>query len=325
MLLHPTKTYTIISEEAYADEMQKIVAALAQYENSGYFLSADGKKMYYEFFKVENPVGNIIIVHGYTEFTKKYYELTWYYMHMGYNVFLFDLRGHGNSHRDVENLEMTHVDKFEDYVSDLDCYVQQIVAPNSDAAPLYIYAHSMGATVSMLYITRYENAVKRAVLSAPMVYPFTPPLPRFMLKKLLTGEARKFGWHAKFKFSHDFNPNVNVEKSNDASPSRFKYNLDLRIQNLQYRNTSSTNRWNFEAVTVIEKALNKNYIQKAYPNVLLISAGQDTSVKVAPQKKLAKLLKCNYKVYPNAKHSLYTQNEAELREYLETVLGFFAE
>ncbi|MBQ4631393.1 MAG: alpha/beta hydrolase [Clostridia bacterium] len=323
MLFKPEYKYEIINETEYFEKMDELNKTLKSYVQSGFFTSFDKTRMYYEFFKVENPIANIVVIHGYTEFTKKYYELSWYFMLMGYNVFLYDVRCHGNSHRYSKNTQITHADSFEDYARDLDCFINQVVEPNCENAPVYIYSHSMGGAIAGLYLSNFKNKIKKAVLSSPMVYPKTPPFPRFVLKKLMKGEARKNGWNARFKFTSDFNPNAKLEQSNDISENRFKYNLDLRIKNANYQNSYGTNRWNYEAITVIEKLLCKNRMKNIGAKVLIISAEKDNSVKVKPQKKLAKLLKCEYKVFRGAKHCLYTVNDALLKEYVDTLVEFF--
>lgn len=323
MLFEYQSKYSIVNEEEYSEKMDEISKKLKEISASGYFTSFDGAKMFYEFFKVKNPKANIIVVHGYTEFTKKYYELTWYFLNMGYNVFLYDVRGHGYSARAVSDTEMTHVDKYEDYAQDLDAYINNIVIANSDGAPLYLYAHSMGGAIAQLYLQSHKTSIAKTLLSAPMIYPFTPPLPRFMLKKLLKGEAKKFGWDAKFKFSSNFNPDVKIEKSNDTSLARFRYNLNMRINDLNYRNSFGSNSWNFEAITAVEKILNKKRTKNVNTELFVVIAGKDTSVNPKYQKKFVKLTKCRYKLFENAKHSLYTQADKELKEYVDTVLEFY--
>ena len=324
MLFCPTYKYTIIKDDEFSEKMQEITKILSNYANCGYFPTLDNKEIYYEYFLSENPVANIIIVHGYTEFTKKYYEMVWYFLNMGYNIFLYDARGHGYSTRHNDDLELTHVEKYEEYTADLDTYIKQIVIPNGSDMPLYLFGQSMGGTVAQMYISSYENNIAKTILSAPMVYPYTPPLPRFVIKKLLAKEARKFGWDAKFKYSSSFNPEINMEKSNDQSYNRFKYNLESRINNIKYRNSYGSNRWTYEAVSAIEKLLNKKAVKKVKSEVLIIIAGKDSAVNPKHQKKLAKLLNCKYKVFDNAKHSLYTLPDKELSEYISTLLSFYS-
>jgi len=317
----PTK-YEIIKDEDYFSKMKDITNKLLQIRVCGYFDSFDDAKMYYEFFKVKNPKANIVIIHGYTEFTKKYYEMTWYFHSMGYNVFLYDIRCHGYSQRYSDDLEMTHIDTYETYVKDLDIYINKIVVPNSDGAPVYMYAHSMGGAIAQLYLSKGKTKIKNAVLSAPMIYPCPPPLPRFVLKTLLKFAAKKVGWETRFKYSNEFNPEATLYGSHDSSYNRFRYNLEMRIADKMYRNSYGSNRWTYEAISVVEKVLNKKATNNVKSNLLIVIAGKDTAVCSKHQKKLAKMLNCKYKFFENSKHSIYSADDKTLKEYVDIIMNF---
>ncbi len=63
----------------------------------------------------------VVILHGYTESAEKFRELAWYFITEGYSVFAMDHRGHGRSVREVEDLSLTHVDHFGDYLRGTIC------------------------------------------------------------------------------------------------------------------------------------------------------------------------------------------------------------
>lgn len=323
MVINSSHNVNILSESEFENKILDIENYLSKYVHKGYFKSFDNAKMYYEYFLTNENRASVVIVHGYTEFLKKYYELAWYLLQTGYNVFIYDLRGHGFSHRDIENPEITHVNDFNDYAKDLDCFINNIVIPASDA-PIYIFSHSMGGAISAIYLSNFKSKVTKAVLSSPMIYPVCPPLPRMILRKLMASEAKKSGWMSKFKFSSDFNPDVTLNKSMDLSRSRFQHNLNMRISEPLYQNSSSTNRWNFEALGVIKKVLNRRTLKNICADVLVMTAGKDTVVKLKPQKKLVKYLGCKYKYFPDAKHSMYTMPKDKLEEYISEILNFYA-
>lgn len=324
MLFTPSFKLNIIHESEFNDKMSTVDAELLKYEQNGYFKSFDNSNIYYEYYKAVDSKASIVIVHGYTEFSKKYHELCWYFLEMGFNVFIYDQRGHGKSQRQVENIRITHVNDFNDYVKDLSCYIDDIVIPNSDNKPVFIFSHSMGGAVAALYLSICGEKVQKAVLSAPMVYPVSGVhLPHKVLRALVSGEARKYGWEAKFKFSGEFNPDDKFEKSSDLSENRFKYNMNTRIKHEEYQNSSSSNRWNFEVLGVVDKLLNRRTVKSILAKIVIISAGADTVVSVKHQKALAKLLKCDYIVLENAKHSLYTAKPEELYKYIKILIDFY--
>lgn len=323
MLYSPTNSLKIIKESEYTEKIKYITDTLGNHLVSGYFKSYDDAEIYYEYMKVENPRGSIVIVHGYTEFLKKYYELCWYFANLGYNVFMYDARGHGFSHREVPDTELTHINSYNDYAKDLDCYIRSIVTPNCDNTPIHLYSHSLGGAVSILYLSNFDTPVKKTVLSAPMIYPVCVSLPRFVLKKLVEGEANKFGWNARFKFSSHFNPDAKAENSSDASHERFYYNLNMRINEPRYRNSAGTNRWMHEALRVIEDILNKKTIKNINTELLMVIAGKDTVVRVKPQRKFAKKVGCKVLYFENAKHALTSMPEADLKTYIEKLTEFY--
>ena len=323
MLFKATGKYKIIDDNGYDDKMNQIHSEFEKHKETGFFNSFDGAKLFYEYIRTENAKASIVIVHGYTEFTKKYYELAWYFLNSGYNVYLYDARSHGLSHRYTDDFQMTHIDRFEDYVEDLNSYIDTVVIPTNSGTDVYLFGHSMGGATVAMFNAKYPYKAKKAVLSAPMIYPVCPPLPRQILRFLIKGEARKFGWNAKFKFSSDFNPDAKVEKSHDLSKSRFEYNLRMRVKEVRYQNSYSTNKWNFEAVSIIDRILDKKVASKTKAKSLVISAGKDTAVKLRPQKRYARLVKAQYLYFPESTHSLYTLPSDILGTFIGTLVKFY--
>ena len=155
----------IIPEEKFAEEIVKIENELSKICRQGYFDSFDGKKLYFEYFLKQNAKASVVIVHGLSEFTKKFYEITYYLLSAGYNVFLYDQRCHGRSCRLGAHKDILHVDNFTDYARDLNEYINNVVMPASDK-PIYVYSHSMGGAVTALYLEKWQDTVKKAVMSA---------------------------------------------------------------------------------------------------------------------------------------------------------------
>ena len=81
----------------------------------------------------------MVLLHGFTEFPEKYRELCRYLRQAGCTVWLPVLRGHGQG-------GIVHVDRFEDYVRDMACFLRDIVPER----PL-LFGHSMGGGVAMQY------------------------------------------------------------------------------------------------------------------------------------------------------------------------------
>lgn len=321
MLYTPEKT-NVISEEEFSARIVEIENTLSGFAEEGYMPSFDGTKLFYRNYLVKDSIGSIVIVHGFTEYCIKYTELVWYFINAGYNVFTYDHRGHGLSEREVEGYLLAHVNSFDEYVSDLECFVNNIVIPAAGKNNINIFSHSMGGSVTTLYLMRCGDTVSRAVLSSPMVMPYTQKCPVWVLKLLLKSESKKYGWDARFKYASDFNPNHPFEKSHDSSYPRFRHNLNIRLSDERYQTSCSTNRWMHEAVTVGKKMLSRKGIKGIKAKTLLINSGSDNVVRPKPQKKLARLLGSEYVSIPDAKHSAFITASPKLEEYLQTVFEF---
>lgn len=316
----------IIKEAEYPAVMASIEKTLAEYAVRGTFDSFDGCQIAYEYYLTENSRASVIIVHGFTEFSQKYHEMCWYFMRMGYSVFLYDQRGHGLSGRSVSDPHLAHIENFYDYVRDLEEYCDRIVIPNTDGTPIYLYSQSMGGAVSALYLAAHSEKIDRAVLSAPMICPETRGIPRKIVQNFVKKAAGKYGWENKFKYAGEFTSEVKFDQTSDLSRNRFEYYLNIRIGDIHYQNSSSTNRWIHEALSVQDILLNRRTAQKIKSRVLIISAENDTVVRNRPQQIFASLLPLGRFVQmAGAKHNLYNSAEPTLSEYVNLILNFFGE
>lgn len=326
MLFHPTYNIEILQEAEYSDRIVEIEAALKACAHSGLHKSFDGCELYYEYFLAENSRGNIVIVHGFTEFLQKYYEMAWYFLHMGFNVFTFDLRGHGLSARKMENPQIVHIDSFSQYVDDLESFIDQVVIPNGGGRELMLYAHSMGAAVAVMYIYREKHRIRRCALSSPMILPRTHGIPAALVRALVRREGERKGWEAPFKYAGKFSANPDFEKSNDLSRARFDYQLALRVREPRYQTSTATNRWIYESVGVRNELMKLVRSRKTDCAMLLLSAGMDNTVHVSAQKRIVQHIpKARFECFGNARHTIYNGTTDMIERYVNLIVDFFNE
>ncbi|MEH6718572.1 MAG: alpha/beta hydrolase [Aurantimonas endophytica] len=112
--------------------------------------------------------GTVILLQGRNEAIEKYFETITDLNRRGYAVVTFDWRGQGGSDRLLRGSSLGHVRHFGQYVSDLECVIQDIVLPDC-RGPYAILAHSMGALVALRASPRLTNIVERMVLCAPLI------------------------------------------------------------------------------------------------------------------------------------------------------------
>lgn len=266
----------------------------------------------------------VVIVHGYTECAEKFRELAWYFIQNGFSVFSMDQRGHGKSVREVEDLSVTHVEHFSDYLSDLEQFMEKIVYPRTHGQKLCLFGHSMGGAVAAFALIEHPEWFSRAVLNAPMIAPITKPLPRLAAKALsdmycLVGKGKERAFVGK-----PFDPaREKYETSHMTSRARFDYYQQKRVAREELHNCSPTYSWIREAAGVTEPLLHR--AQMIRVPVMLCQAIQDSIVELDEQEKFIKKVPDGKLVKFDAKHELYSSHDEVLGDYVNKVIDFMSE
>lgn len=323
MIFQPDYRLPFISEADFSTAIEDLEQQLQTYCHYGYFKGEDGKPIYYEYYPVENAVASVVVVHGMSEFTKKYSELTWYLLHQGYNVFLYDQRGHGLSHRDTDRPELIHLSSFDQLVEDLHCYIEQVVCPAS-SAPLFLYAHSMGGAVGILYLAKYPKRFCRAVLTSPLLAPRMNDLPAW---PFLLGVSirRKFaGDLKKFRLSKEYVPCKPYTHVPGDSPGRIQRCLWHRDNERRYQSTPMTLGCVYHNLKLRRRMLKGDLAAAIQTPTLMLCAEHDTFVKTRPQAQFAALCPpITREVIQGANHALLTDEQSVLEKTVTRVLEFF--
>ena len=131
---------------------------------SGHFTGWGGLQIYHDSWPAEiDPRGAVIVLHGYAEHSGRYGHVIGYLNGQGYNVHAMDLRGHGRS----EGLRGDVV-RFTDFVRDLATFVD-LVRKKETGLPLFLLAHSTGASVAAIYAAHHGAALGGVVLSGTYI------------------------------------------------------------------------------------------------------------------------------------------------------------
>jgi len=317
----------LISDSEFAQKIGEIAARLDEIGQSGYFDSFDGAKMYYEYYPAEGATSNVVVIHGFTEFTKKFTEMIYYFTSLGSNVFIFDQRGHGLSYRQVSDPELAHIDSFDSYVKDFDEFINRIVIPRSNGLSCRLFAHSMGCAVGVLWMQKHPDFFKKAVLSSPLIYAVTGGVPLLIVKRFVTKELRRGeSPEHSFRYTHGFDPNADFSKSSDMSRARFEYNLELRRRNRLYQNSAVTNGWLNESFKAGKRIIDRRALGNIVTSVLIFSAGKDTVVLTSYHKKLCRRLKnARMILLPESKHTPFTGTDETIKRYFTGIVDFYEE
>lgn len=313
----------IISENDFKTRIPEVVDELLKIQTTTMLPMSDGIKLYCEQYLSPNAYGNIVILHGFTEFAEKYKEMIKYYLELGLNVFIYDQRGHGLSDREVDDLKRIHVGYFMRYVEDLETVVENLVNTAAPNLPLYLFSHSMGGAIAALYVMKHPKAVKKSVMCAPMISPKTHKIPRRLVLNAIKRFAKRDGWNAKFGYTSEFNPNATFREALDGSKARFEWVFGIRLGDQRYQTSAATNSWMKEAIEVKNHILKKQELSTVETEILVLSAQNDTVVKNRSQKRFAKMVKnCRLVSVENSKHNIYFADQSTISEVYQKTFDF---
>lgn len=313
----------LIREENYEKTMREVVEPqLAKMREDVYIDVKDGK-YHAEVYENENAERAIVIVHGYTESAEKFREMTWYLLGEGFSVFAVDHRGHGLSLREVTDTSITHVDRFDDYVDDLDAFIEQIVLPRTKGLPLCILGHSMGGAVTALELMRHPDRFARAVLNAPMIAAVSEPFPRkgaalmgALMCLLGKGKERAF-------VGKPFDPaREKFDTSHMTSRARFDYYQKKRCTRKELQNCSPSYSWVREGMGVTDRLLKTKNTDRIKTPVLLCQAERDSIVCLPEQNQFVEQVQNALLVSFDAKHEIYSSEDSVLEGYYNTIVDF---
>jgi alpha-beta hydrolase superfamily lysophospholipase len=135
-------------------------------ELSGELRAADGVRLHHVAWLPDAPPRAVVLVsHGHGEHGGRYAELARHLAERGMTVHAIDHRGHGKS-----GGPRGHVDRFGDYVRDLEAWRRAVTAEVPSAVPVFLLGHSLGGLIAIRHLqTHPEAGFRGAILSAPLL------------------------------------------------------------------------------------------------------------------------------------------------------------
>ena len=315
----------LLDQSSYTSQMESIVLPyIKARRESGYVERIPGQKMYYEHLENVNETRALVLVHGFTEDVEKFYETAYYFMQMGFSVWLYQQRGHGKSYRSfTKDLSRVHIDHYEDLVEDLHYFVQEVVMPAEINMPLYYYGHSMGGGVGAIYLETYPDDFPKAILSSPMFEIDSGKVPDFLEGPImavlsLSGETNYLPGGKPFDQVPDF------ENSCTNCRPRFNYYFE-EIKKDPYKQMSApTVRTAKEFLKIAKTATDPQNCQKVKAKVLLFQAGQDHTVRPGGENRFIEQIGERGQMVriEKAKHEIYRCNNEDMELYWDAIEKF---
>jgi lysophospholipase len=264
----------------------------------------------------------LVISQGRNESVLKYQEVAYDFSQQGYDVFLIDHRGQGFSERFGGDQYRGYVVDFQDYVDDLNQYVLSLDLEKK-YQQRYLLSHSMGSTISALYLQQYKNPFQASVFFSPMLSIDMGGLPSFLAKIITYSSAEICSW---FSDKACYVPAGSgyvqkVFEDNNLTHSENRFNSSQNGFELvpETQLGDPTMRWVATSLSAMEKAINEAY--KINIPILMIQSGADSVVTSDGQEAFFKnVTYCKYNQFltiEDAKHEILLERD----EYRLTALN----
>ena len=313
-----------LSEQDFEKRMQsEVLPYLRARRHEERYTTKTGATLFNVRFSADDPRGSVVILHGMSENTEKYRELTYYFLKNGLSVFIYDQRGHGRSTRVAEN-SVVYVKKFKEYVSDLKelllAYGEMLPTPH------YLFSHSMGGAVAALYLEQDQTFFSRALFCSPMIKLHVKGAPMPLLRAMCRFETAIGNGKKRLRM---LSPALPPEKeelrgASCASPARFEAYRAAKIDNPRLRGAKPSYGWINESLAVTKLILARKRPERIKIPVRLYSAERDNLVKFAPQRAFAKRVpNCDLLLMSGAKHELFNECDKISHVFFEELLAFF--
>jgi lysophospholipase len=315
-----------VQEEQLAEEFSEtIYPYFASEFTFGWFAGVGNKKVHYAVQAGRREKAAIVLVTGRTEHISKYSELLYDLKDHGFSFFIYDHRGQGSSERLLADPQKGYVEDFQDYVEDLNIFLDTVVFPQTNS-PVFIVSHSMGGAVSYRYARAYPKRLNGIVLCAPMFSINTAPVPKFIAKFVVKGMVVA-GAEKRYIFGGSpFDPAKSFA-GNDLTQSqgRFALNKALMLNFPQVALGSPTFGWLDQAFSAMDVSLRPDNQAEDLPPILILSGTEDTVVDFAPQKEMCNSLPdCRIQRIAGAKHELMMEKD-EIRDTILRLIVEFVE
>ena len=247
--------------------------------------------IYSRYYKAAAPRAAVVLVHGFGEHSGRYEALIRHLLEHGYDVTVYDHRGHGKS-----SGLYGHIDRFSHYEDDLQVIIDS-ARKTSSGGGLFLIGHSMGGLVTLRYLTREDATVAGAVVSAPLLaIAARVPAHKVLIARIGAALAPRL------RLPNDIDPTV---LSRDPEVGR-AYAADPLVGRLV------STRWFAEAVYAMKEV--KTAASKITTPLLLLHGTEDRLAAIEATKALYPLIASRDKelrVLEGFYHELFNEPEKE--------------
>lgn len=131
--------------------------------------TADNLDLYIKSWNCQNPIAQIILIHGLGEHINRYEHVAEFYNQRSISLVGIDLRGHGRSAG-----KKGYTPSYEHLLNDIELFITEYSKPD---LPKILYGHSMGGNLVLNYLTIRSDDFKASIVTAPWIKLFKEPGP----------------------------------------------------------------------------------------------------------------------------------------------------
>ncbi|MDD1781989.1 alpha/beta fold hydrolase [Enterovibrio sp. ZSDZ35] len=319
------RPFLFSSENSLTSTMVEQISPFWASRQQGQLIGHDGLRLNWCAFTKPEHTKAIVVVNGRIEATAKYQEVFFDLFRQGYDVYSYDHRGQGQSHRLVMGCDIGHVVDFEHYVDDLETFINDVVSQKTHQQRM-ILAHSMGGAISVLYAARKPNAIDALALSAPMLGIHLSPLLQKVAKPLchLLSKCQHPAGFAPGQvpyWAKPFKHNLLTQ-----SEARYQWFRELYESNETLKVGGPSAQWIWQSLTACERMM-QAATQIEVP-VLLMQAARDQIVCNNAmfqfyRDRQAAGLPIQFDIMADARHELLFEKDSIRNQALDKVVTFF--
>ena len=333
----------IFPAQDFTETMDKVITPYVEARRqTGYYARVDGQPMYYEHISLTEEDtrstghrGTIVLVHGFSEGIRKFYETVWYFTHLGYDVWMYQQRGHGLSYHETKIPCLIHIGDYRSLIEDLHAFVANVVKPASNTSEtrnedvestrnLILFAHSMGGAVGADLIEHYPDDFDKAILTSPMLQLDSGSTPVWQAELaarllILLGKGGKFmpgahGWEVKPDF----------EGSCTNCRERYDYWFREQCAHPENQMTGASVKTSLEFLKLTRDIAKPDNCAAVKIPVLLFQAEKDGTVLPGGQNHFIECIGEHGRlcVMRDAKHEIYRNTDDILAVYWKEIEQF---
>ena len=295
--------------------------------NWGELYNKNSKKIRYGFNIPENAKAIIVIAEGRSEVIEEYYELIRDFNKLGYACAIMDWQGQGLSYRYFDDYTRQHSEGFNVDIDDFHHFINTLSdIKKLNTLPKLLFAHSMGAAITLHYIAKQPNIFECAYLCAPMLGLNPKRIIKYIAKPLLKAAVKlnfitkhaigQTPWNetfanlSKYKVSSD-------PVRREVQPYLFKNKPELRCGGVTYA-------WVAEALKLIAPLHKVDMCQKIKIPVTIAIAEKDVVVDNEGTHITAALLPhCEKISFKDSQHQIHREKDKIRDDLLQSLIIFY--